>query len=64
MKILATTNISKDFATWLEMHEGLNPEMEILGMKLIWAGTNPDESKVFVLMCTPSAEVGQNSLMA
>ena len=64
MKILVTVNISKGFASWVEMHDGLTPEMEKVGVKLIWAGTNPDESKVFVLMCTPSAEVEQNSLMA
>ena len=32
------------------MHEGLAPEMEKVGVKLIWAGTNPDESKVFALI--------------
>ncbi len=64
MKLLVTGNISKGFASWVQMQDGLAPEMEKVGIKLIWAGTNPDESKVFVLMCTPSAEVGQNSLMA
>ena len=46
MKLLVTVNISKGFATWVQMHEGLTPEMEKVGVKLIWAGTNPDESKV------------------
>ena len=32
------------------MHEGLTPEMEKVGVKLIWAGTKPDESKVFALI--------------
>ena len=50
MKILVTVNISKGFASWVEMHDGLTPEMEKVGVKLIWAGTNPDESKVFALM--------------
>ena len=50
MKMLVTVNISKGFATWVQMHEGLTPEMEKVGVKLIWAGTNPDQSKVFVLV--------------
>ena len=50
MKMLVTVNILKGFATWVQMHEGLTPEMEKVGVKLIWAGTNPDESKVFVVM--------------
>ena len=28
MKILVTVNISKGFASWVEMHDGLTPEME------------------------------------
>ena len=32
-----------------KMHDGLTPYIEIVGVKLIWAGTNPDESKVFAL---------------
>ena len=30
--------------------DSLAPEMEKVGIKLIWAGTNPDESKVFALI--------------
>nr|MCS5600526.1 hypothetical protein [Rhodospirillales bacterium] len=50
MKILVTGNISKGFATWVKMQDGIAPEMEKVGVKLIWAGTNPDESKVFALI--------------
>jgi hypothetical protein len=50
MKILVTGNISKGFATWAQMQDSLAPEMEKVGIKLIWAGTNPDESKVFALV--------------
>ena len=50
MKILVTGNISKGFATWVQMQDSLAPEMEKVGIKLIWAGTDPDESKVFVLV--------------
>ena len=50
MKILVTVNISKGFATWVQMSKDMTPEMEKVGVKMIWAGTNPDESKVFVLV--------------
>ena len=50
MKMLVTVNISKGFATWVQMTKDMTPEMEKVGAKLIWAGTNPDESKVFVLV--------------
>ena len=50
MKMLVTVNISKGFATWVQMTKDMTPEMEKVGAKLIWAGTNPDESKVFVVM--------------
>ena len=50
MKMLVTVNISKGFATWVQMTKDMTPEMEKVGAKLIWAGTNPDESKGFVLV--------------
>lgn len=50
MKILATVNISKGFARWVQMTQDLTTEMEKAKVNLIWAGTNPDESKVFALM--------------
>ena len=50
MKMLVTVNISKGFATWVQMSKDMAPEMEKVGVKMIWAGTDPDESKVFVLV--------------
>ena len=50
MKLLVTGNITKGFASWVEMQDGLAPEMEKVGIKLIWAGTNPDESEVFAVI--------------
>ena len=50
MKMLVTVNISKGFARWKEMAKSLNPEMEKVGVKMIWAGTNTDESKVFMVV--------------
>ena len=50
MKLLVTGNITKGFASWVQMQDGLAPEMEMVGIKLIWAGTNPDESEVFAVI--------------
>lgn len=50
VKMLVTVNISKGFATWKEMAERLNPEMEKAGVNMVWAGTNPDESQIFMVV--------------
>ena len=50
MKMLATVNISKGFATWVQMAKNMAPKMEKVGINMVWAGTDPDESKVFVLV--------------
>ena len=50
MKMFITVKISKAFARWKEMAESLNPEMEKVGVKLIWAATNPEESKIFMIV--------------
>ena len=50
MKMFITVKISKAFARWKEMAESLNPEMEKVGVKMIWAGTNPEESKIFMVV--------------
>jgi hypothetical protein len=48
--VLTTINISKGFARWTEMATTLAHEMEEAGGRMLWAGTNPEESQVFVLM--------------
>ena len=50
MKLLVTGNITKGFASWVQMQDSLASEMEKVGIKLIWAGTNPDESEVFAVV--------------
>ena len=32
------------------MAESLNPEMEKVCVKIVWAGTNPEESKIFMIV--------------
>jgi hypothetical protein len=48
--MLMTINISKGFKVWSEMAKSLEPEMNKVGAKMVWAGANPDESAVFVVM--------------
>ena len=50
MKILVTGNISKGFATWVKMQDGIAPEMEKVGIKIVLAGTNLGENKVFLVI--------------
>jgi len=50
MKMLVTVKITKGFDTWLEMSKAVTPEAEKNGIRQIWAGTNPDETQVFVLI--------------
>ena len=49
VRMLVTINISKGWKTWSEMAKGLEPQMNELGAKMIWAGANPDETAVYVL---------------
>tara|TARA_A100001015_G_scaffold19515_1_gene22449 strand:+ start:539 stop:823 length:285 start_codon:yes stop_codon:yes gene_type:complete len=50
VKILVTVNISKGFDTWTKMSKDLAPEAEKNGIKTIWAGANPDETQVYVVV--------------
>ena len=50
MKMLVTVNISKGFARWKEMAESLNPEMEKVGVKMIWAELTQKKAK-FSWLC-------------
>ena len=47
MKFLSTFKIKKGFDTWLKMYKSIEPELSELGIKILWAGTNSDETKVF-----------------
>ena len=50
MKLLVTVSISKGFEKWTQMSKELAPEAEKNGMKMIWAGTNPDETEVYAVL--------------
>ena len=56
MKMLVTVNLSKGFAPWVEMTKDLTPEMQKAGVKIVWAGTNPEENKVFIVVEMQYAE--------
>ena len=47
MKFLSTFKITKGFDTWLKMYKEIEPDLNDLGIKILWAGTNSDETKVF-----------------
>ena len=47
MKFLSTFKISKGFDTWLNMYKDIEPDLNKLGIKILWAGTNSDETKVY-----------------
>ena len=48
--MLVTINISKGWNTWYSMAKGLEPRMNEVGSKILWAGCNADESAVYVLV--------------
>ena len=47
MKFLSTFKITKGFDNWLKMYKEIEPDLNELGIKILWAGTNADESKVY-----------------
>ena len=47
MKFLSTFKITKGFDTWLKMYKEIEPDLNELWIKILWAGSNTDESKVF-----------------
>ncbi len=47
MKFLSTFKIAKGFDAWLKMYKKIEPDLNELGIKILWAGTNPKESKVY-----------------
>ena len=50
VNMLVTINISKGWNTWCQMAKGLEPRMNEVGSKILWAGCNADESAVYVLV--------------
>jgi len=49
MKVLVTFKITKGFEAWLKMADDIQPTMDELGIKTLWAGTNPEETMVYDL---------------
>ena len=47
MKVLSKFRITKGFNTWLEMYKDIEPDLNELGIKILWAGTNSDETIVY-----------------
>ena len=50
VNMLVTINILKGWETWSKMVKGLEPQMNEVGSKVLWAGCNADETAVYVLV--------------
>ena len=50
INMLVTINISKGWEIWSQMAKGLEPRMNKVGSKILWAGCNADETAVYVLV--------------
>ena len=50
VNMLVTINISKGWETWSQMVKGLEPQMNEVGSRVLWAGCNADETAVYVLV--------------
>ena len=48
--MLVTINISRGWEVWSEMAKGLEPQMNEVGSRILWAGCNADETAVYVLV--------------
>ena len=47
--MLVKVNISNGLKAWSEMAKSLEPEMNKVAGKMIWAGTNPDETEIYAV---------------
>ena len=47
MKFLSTFKVTKGFDAWLKMYKEIEPDLNGLGIKILWAGTNSDKTKVY-----------------
>ena len=50
VNMLVTINISKGWETWSKMVKGLEPQMNEVGSRVLWAGCNADETAVYVML--------------
>ena len=44
VNMLVTINISKGWDIWSKVVKGLEPQMNEVGSKILWAGCNVDET--------------------
>ena len=47
MKFLSTVKVTKGFDACLKMYKEIEPDLNGLGITILWAGTNSDETKVY-----------------
>ena len=46
MKFLSTFEITKGFESWLKIYNKIEPDLNELGIKVLWVGTNSKEIQV------------------
>ena len=46
MKFLSIFKITKGFKSWLKMYNKIEPNLNELGIKVLWVCTNPNEIQV------------------
>ena len=49
MKFLSTFKITKDFESWLKKYKEIEPGLNELGIKILWADTNSNETPVYYI---------------
>ena len=47
MKFLSTFKITKQLESWPKMYKKIKPDLNELGIKVLWAGNNSNETKVY-----------------
>ena len=50
LNMLVKINISKGWETWSQMAKSLEPRMNEVGSKILWAGYNTEQTAVYVLV--------------
>lgn len=50
MQMIGRVEITKGFETWIEMSRKTRPMLEEAGMRLIWAGCDPEEKHVYAVL--------------
>ena len=59
MKLLVTFKIYKGFNSWLKMVDDTHSIMEEMGIIMHWAGTNPEETRIYNIVEVINPEIAR-----